>query len=349
MPRPNNIWFRKDIGWWMVTLGGHKVRLAQGRESKKEAERKFHELKAVTPKAPESESARAADLIESFLEWAKIHRSPETCRNLVWYGQAFAERCGYLLASDIRPIHLTRWIATKNWNQTTEHNARRSIYRAFAWATEEGLLQNNPLKGMRCPRAKSRQRALTDDEFRVLLRHSHRNFKVLLFALRETGCRPKEARTLRWTNVFEDRWVLTEHKTVGKTNRPRVIFLNLPMRKLMSVLRRQNNEHVFLNDHGKPWTANAMRLRIARIKKRVPLAQDVCPYLLRHAFGTNAIINGVDPITVANLMGHTSLEMINTVYAHLADKHIHLQQAIERATGRLASSKPPQGDQAGAE
>ena len=40
MSRPNKIWFRKDIGWWMVTLAGRKVRLAQGREQKKLAEQK---------------------------------------------------------------------------------------------------------------------------------------------------------------------------------------------------------------------------------------------------------------------------------------------------------------------
>jgi len=28
MARPNRIWFRKDIGWWMVTLGGKKNRLS---------------------------------------------------------------------------------------------------------------------------------------------------------------------------------------------------------------------------------------------------------------------------------------------------------------------------------
>jgi hypothetical protein len=150
MSRPNKIWFRKDIGWWMVTLGGKKVRLAEGKANKKLAEQKFHGLKAVTPNAPESTAARVADLIEAFLVWSKFHRSAETNRNHVWYVQAFAEHSGYLLASDVRPIHLTRWIDGKKWNQTTQRNARRSIYRAFAWACDKGIITTNPLKGMRC-------------------------------------------------------------------------------------------------------------------------------------------------------------------------------------------------------
>jgi hypothetical protein len=48
MARPNRIWFRKDIGWWMVTLGGKKIRLVEGKNQRKLAEQKFRELMAVS-------------------------------------------------------------------------------------------------------------------------------------------------------------------------------------------------------------------------------------------------------------------------------------------------------------
>ena len=41
MPRPNKIWFRKDIGYWMVTINGKRIRLAEGRHAKKEAQQKY--------------------------------------------------------------------------------------------------------------------------------------------------------------------------------------------------------------------------------------------------------------------------------------------------------------------
>jgi len=44
MARSNKIWFRKDVGWWMVTLGGAKTRLVEGKKNRKLAEDKFHEL-----------------------------------------------------------------------------------------------------------------------------------------------------------------------------------------------------------------------------------------------------------------------------------------------------------------
>ena len=54
MPRQNKPWFRKDTGWWMVTLGGKKTRLVEGRKNRSLAVQKFHELKATTPQAPDS-------------------------------------------------------------------------------------------------------------------------------------------------------------------------------------------------------------------------------------------------------------------------------------------------------
>ncbi len=350
MARPNKIWFRKDIGWWMVTLGGEKIRLAQGRESKKLATQKFHELAVVRAHSPEAASARVADVIEAFLAWAGAHLSEESLRNYTWYGQMFSEACGYLAASEVKPIHMTRWIDGHHWGPTTEYNARRSVKRAFSWACEQGILAANPLRGMKSPKPKSRERALSDGEYKILLSNSRRGFRILLFALKETGCRPKEARTLKWNHVQEDRWVLPKHKTVHKTGRPRIIFLTKPMQKLMALLRKSaTSEYVFLNARKKPWTSNAIRLRITRIKDKTDLPKDVCSYLFRHAFGTNAILNGVDPVTLAQLMGHESLEMISKVYCHLADQHRHLQDAVERVRkARPDSAKPrPNGQDRG--
>jgi integrase len=186
---------------------------------------------------------------------------------------------------------------------------------------------------------------MTEGEFRSLLRGSRREFKILLFALRMTGCRPKEARTLTWDQVLEDRWVLTQHKTAGKTGKPRIIYLVPSIRKLMSVLRRESTQtHVFSNRHGQPWTRNAIRLRIERLKKKLKLPGDLCAYHARHAFGTGAVLNGVDVLSVAALMGHTSLEMVNRVYVHLAGEHQHLHQAAAQATQRPAASRTPAGD-----
>jgi len=111
MPRPNKIWFRKDIGCWMVTFGGKRIRLA-----------------AEQPKAPEAPNARVADVIEAFLGWTKIHRGEETNSNYLWFGQAFSWHSGYLPVGELKPIYITRWVDVKPAHPFCADRARVRCY-----------------------------------------------------------------------------------------------------------------------------------------------------------------------------------------------------------------------------
>jgi integrase len=316
----------------MATIGGQCHKLAKGKRSKREALSRFHELMATVAQAPESSDARAADICEAFLDWSSKHHAPDTYRGHSWYIQSFCEKYGYVAVLSLKPFHLTRWIDSKPWNTTSCYNAVRFVSRAFSWAKQEGLINVNPIEGVKKPKPRARQRAMTEQEFRSLLKATDGCFRVFLFSLRQTGARPKEVRELRWEDVRDDRWILWKHKT-DRTGKPRVVYLNEPMQKLMRVLRRRStSEYVFTNSRGVPWTRSAVTQRIMRLKKKLHLDDDVCAYLVRHAFGTGAIINGVDVATVAELMGHNSTEMVNRVYVHLADQHSHLQAAINHAT-----------------
>ena len=348
MPRVNKIWFRKDTGWWMVTLNGKKTRLVEGRQNRKAADQKFHELAAAQHVSTLSPDARVADAIEEFLSCNRPRLSPESMRNFDWYGQRFAESYGLVQIRDLVPQHVNKFLtANPSWGPTTRYNAARSLYRIFSWyATQHRAA--NPLKGLERDTPKARERAMSEQEFRGLLKGERSTrFKMFLYALWATGARPKEARTLKWIHVRTDMWVLPEHKTVRKTKKPRVVYLNGPMRKLMVVLRRDvSSEFVFLNSRGMPWSSNAVRIRIEKLRARPAFKEkfkehkDQCAYLIRHAFGTNAIVNGVDVATVAELMGHTSVEMVSTVYLHLADQQQHLNHAVDRATALKRRSAP---------
>ena len=347
MARPAKVWYRRDIGWWMITLAGEKTRLVQGPEDevhRQLAEEKYVELRKLRRVAPESVGSRAADVTEGFLKHSRIHFSADTHRLNRYYCQLFAEACGQVLARDLRPYHIDRWIDPKvesgDWGPTTVYNARKAAMRVFSWAAERKLLPENPLKGMKNPKPKPRQRAMTDEEFWQIHGTAGGPLGDLLLALYHTGARPKEVRELTWERVREDRWVLPEHKTARSTGRPRVIFLDDTMVAMMGRLKGNGHTHVFLNTEGHPWTMNALRLQVWRIKKKLRMSDDVCAYLCRHGFGTRAILNGVDGRTLAELMGHTSQEMISKVYVHLADQHQHLKAAVNvvnRATPSTAA------------
>ena len=53
----------------------------------------------------------------------------------------------------------------------------------------------------------------------------------------------------------------------------------------------------------------------------------------RHSFADRLLKAGVDPITVANLMGHRNLAMLANVYSHLNQDEEYLRDALGKATG----------------
>jgi integrase len=79
----------------------------------------------------------------------------------------------------------------------------------------------------------------------------------VLLALRRTGCRPKELRSLTWdqVNLDEGLWVIPKHKTVTmqRVPRPRIIPLPPDIWKLCRWLKARavaGTTHVFLNTYG---------------------------------------------------------------------------------------------------
>jgi len=190
-------------------------KLVKGRGNKKAAQTKFHELSLLIAEAPQSSGARVADISEAFLLWSERHQSSETYRGYHFYVQSFCEACGYVPARDLKPYHVTQWIDSKTWGPTSQFNAVRAALRVFNWAVKQKILDVSPLKGMERPRPKNRDKFLSDEDFRTLLRGAAPPFKPFLFALRHTGARPGEIRNLTWDQVHDDDcWVLKESNTI---------------------------------------------------------------------------------------------------------------------------------------
>ena len=220
----------------------------------------------------------------------------------------------------------------------TRNHAAAVIKRPFAWAVAMGIIPDSPLKTV--TRAPGRpRRPIVAAEFSALMRGAPgprgRPFRQVLAFLRLTGMRPGEASALKWEHVdLTARAIrLQEHKTARKTGRDRVVPLTRPVVRLLARrrLERPDDAHVFTNAYGSPWTRCSLSLRLQRARKRTGLPADAKIYGLRHRFGTDAIVAGVDIKTLAVLMGHTSTKMTEH-YLHLASHPGYLADAMERAT-----------------
>ncbi|UNK57168.1 tyrosine-type recombinase/integrase [Pseudoxanthomonas daejeonensis] len=242
----------------------------------------------------------------------------------------YADPIGKVRADKLTQRHLEAWAlrmeagemtgrkkalpsrATLNRNLTTLKAAlnravsRREIPqdRAIEW----GAIKPHKGAGVR------RERYLDKAQRRALLEAMPCDLRALAECVALTGCRPGDpAAMLR--KDWDARHGLATFTT--KTG-ARTVPVSPPARSLFDRLAKSKlpGAPMFTNGDA-AWTPQAWAPQVKAAAARAELPSDVVLYTLRHAWITDAIIGGLDPVTVARLTG-TSLEMISKHYGHLA-------------------------------
>lgn len=342
-PKP---FFRKSKNAWYVQLGKRQISLGPNRKEAFESYREIllHERGQVAEPARQLTVAQVSDL---FLDWSSRHNEPQTFEWYRMFLQDFSDQYGGLEGLKLKPFHVTRWLDShRGWHEATRRCATIAVKRAFNWADAEGILTPNPLKHVKKGPPKRRERILTADERQQILDGARdQAFREFVQALQETGCRPSEVAKVTAENVdFKaGLWVLPDHKTKKKTGKPRIIYLTPTMVDLtQQLVERHPSGPLFRNRQGKPWSRNAIRCRFRRLRKKFPHLKGVVSYTYRHTFVTDALENGVGVAQVAELLGHTSAEMVMQHYQHLSEKREHLKQAALQAVGgQVRDEKSP--------
>ncbi|HEX3659383.1 MAG TPA: tyrosine-type recombinase/integrase [Pirellulales bacterium] len=356
MPKESKPWFYKQTGWWMTWLGNRKVRLAKGRSNLKAAKDRLADLLHAARHNPHPDCGvqTVASLIERYLDVAFKTLSVEAQKARKNYLQSFAEAHGFRpvdVKDDpmaVRKDHLQEWLlAHTEWvSDWTKRDAVRAVQAVFYWALDAEIIAKNPFRKMRLVEGTPR-REMTEEEFRAILRTTTgwyrtrptpgARFRQILFFLWFTGCRPKEASKLRWSEINFDAGVITlqKHKTVRMQKKPKPRIITLPpvaVKLLHAIRKHSDHEFVFANHRGNPWNRYSLGLRIRRARKTAGVSDDAKLYGMRHAFGTRGIVNGVDIKTLATLMGHETTEMTEH-YLHLAGRRDFLAASMQQVGG----------------
>src|SRR5262249_22234364 len=156
------------------------------------------------------------------------------------------------------------------WGQSTQRGAITAVKRALNWATDEGLIPANPLKKVKKPPVKRRDKILTADEQKaVAAAPRDEAFRQFVLALASTGSRHGEIASVTAKQVDLDAgtWTYPRHKTVKKTNKPRVVFLTPAMVELSrQLILKHPDGPLFRNSRGGPWNRNSLRCRFRRLR-----------------------------------------------------------------------------------
>jgi integrase len=222
------------------------------------------------------------------------------------------------------------------------------------WGVDPGrLIGSNPIAGIKpLPHKRPKEgRALTDDEVRRLLVASPPHWRDVWYALLVTGLRKGELGGLRFTPEFID-WEARE-VIVPDWLAKNGVARRVPMDDgLYGILRRLEagresrrpgkgrgkvnaeqvrarftRDHVFtttectpLDHKGNLWRAFVACLKRAKVERQTfdaggRLVEHVDVHSLRRTFTTTLIVNGADPKTVQELLGHKTLALTMRVYA----------------------------------
>jgi integrase len=273
------------------------------------------------------------DCIDRFLSWTKANRRPNTVAHYRYQLNRFAAWANAsrsaerpprapIQADEITPALLTTFGRSFHTIQAVQRLCRW-LYR------EEKSLPMNPLHGMPKPKLGSRRRTLTAAESVRLLRSADPVFRRFLIVLRETICRPQEARALRWIDLTDDSaaayFALPTAKGFGMRTEDlgeRVIPVSPRLRRLLGRMSRAGvtlQSPVLTDSKGRAWTSNAVRCRFRRLRVRLGLVADrrgekIVPYSFRHTGATAAVRAGVRDFRLMSALGHTSTRTTQRYY-----------------------------------
>ena len=253
---PQKPFFRKHDSWWVVQLRQgrkrwqHKLVHAtppKGKDTEAEAYRLFNELMAQSVDSlPPPSKLRIHNLLAAFLKYSAQHNDEKTFEWYQMYLDDFDVLYGKLRPHEVTPEVVDAWLKTheKAQKATKTRKARSgwkgsrrcavvALKRAFNWAFDNNKISRNPMKNVKKPPSRARERYLTIEERQKIFDNYPEGdcFRDFLFAMENTACRPGEVAsvTAAQVNLHAGVWQFEEHKTDEKTGENRTIILTPEM------------------------------------------------------------------------------------------------------------------------
>jgi integrase len=201
----------------------------------------------------------------------------------------------------------------------------RTLRRILHLAVEWGRLDRVPTIH-ELPQSKGRDRVLSFAEEAKYLAKASENLRDATVLAVDTGMRPNsELFPLKWADVDLKAGVL--HVRQGKTDSaqrslpltPRVAEV-LQRRKRLAELKAEQSPFVF--------PGSGLSGHITSVQHPHKTAIEAAKlesfefYCWRHTFGTRAAQSGMDRLTLARLMGHSSPSVAARYYIHVTETHV---------------------------
>ncbi len=323
VPRP---WLRKSTGTWYTTLDGRQILLGR---SKREAYAEFARLTVGRGQGGIAPSRITVDhLARLWLEDCQRRLKAPTMQTYRSRIGSFVALCGSLEVRNLKPYHLTQWVARQKWGQSTTHSALTICKLCVEWGRREGYVDVNPIIGVKKPGMK-RRRPITLDEAERVMTSCPGHIRIALELLLVTGLRPGELCSLDASRID---LVGRRANVTGKAGQRTVPLGEKAKDMLEPLVSARPLGPIFLGQSGR-LTTDSFGAAVKRARRKIApdgSLDHVTPHCWRGLFSTEALRMGVDAALVSLLLGHKDATILLKNYA--SPDHAMLLDAMQRAT-----------------
>lgn len=206
-----------------------------------------------------------------------------------------------------------------------------SLRSFFDFLVKKGYINTSPMDGVEGPKiGKYLPDVLSIEEVDKLLEFepkdnfTYRN-RCILELLYSTGLRISELVNLKLENINLESSLV---KVMGKGSKERIVPLNDIATEYLSnyikkvrpeMLKQTQTDYVFLNNHGKVLSRQAVFKMIKKRAEEINLKKDISPHTLRHSFATHLLQNGADIRFIQELLGHSDVATTE-IYTHIINE-----------------------------
>jgi integrase len=268
-----------------------------------------------------SQQRRIPDLEREYLQYSKTNKAENTCEIIqlaLWKLREFADDIA------IEDVNFQLIEKFKTWrlrhvNGTTTNITLRALKAAFEYAVKIGWLEKNPFRGVKQVHVPEPEYAvyLTEDEVHQLLAAiPDAEFKRLIRFFLLTGCRRTEGTSIEWRDVDLEKRTLIIRSTFTKTKKNRVLQIGDKLHALLMEQGPKKQGKVFPR-----WKSGSVTVMFRRYAGNCKFGRKITVHSLRHTATVGFLMAGIDMFTVSRILGHTSIKVTESVYAHIPVEH----------------------------
>ena len=249
--------------------------------------------------------------------------------------------------SELSPLELRGYVSALHeagYARSSVSRRLASLRSFFRFAQREGLVDQNPAKPLRNPRAERKlPHFLSSDEISRLLETPRAEVaglrdRAILETMYSAGLRISETVGLNQGDLDLPSGIA---RVRGKGKRERLAPLGTYARRALEAYFRRRVlspkepegllSPVFLNKFGCRLTVRSVARMLEKHIKQAGLDSRTTPHTLRHSFATHLLDSGADIRSVQELLGHQSLTTTQ-IYTHVSTAGI--REAYEKAHPR---------------